>query len=194
MATENAPASGTATAAAGAAEIDYEKLAATIGKSLETRIGALVAEATKPFQDVIAKFEAASSAPPAAATTAATDGGKPKAFTLEDVSKLLDSKLQQQAASSKQAEERKGFVAAKLKDLPPAYQNQLGPDPSKWAAEEQAIRDQYKADFKIAGGTTPKVEGGNPGGSPPAAAVDVSKLSSRAKIEAGLKMTAHPVA
>jgi hypothetical protein len=180
MATETTPAAGATP------EIDYDKLAGALGKSLEAKLGEMIGAATKPLHETIAKLEAA--AQPAVKEVAA-EAGKAKALTLEDLSRLIDSKLGAQQQASQQAQARDAFLASKLKDLPAAYQKQLGSDPSKWAAEEQSIRDQYKADFKSAGGTKAPVGGENPGGAAAAQAVDVSKLSPRAKIEAGIKQS-----
>jgi hypothetical protein len=166
-----------------APEIDYDKLGAALAKALAPTIGGAIADANKPILESLGKLTAPA---PAAEADAGKGDGKGKPLTLDDVSKLLDNKLNAAQSSAQAAEQKKGFVADKLKDLPAAYQGQLGNDPSKWAAEEQAIRGQYKADFKTAGGTVPNVGGGDAKGAPPTQAVDTSKLKGRAALEAGI--------
>jgi hypothetical protein len=156
-------------------------------KALEASFGVAVASALKPFSEKLDAFEArfAQAAAPAAPAASDTKG---KALTLEDVGKLLDERLtaSQQTAAAKQA--RDAFAGDKLKDLPAVYRNQLGNDPSKWAAEEQSIRQQYQADFKVSGAAAPANVGGTPpaAGSAPASAVNLDKLSPTALISLGL--------
>ena len=83
-------------------------------------------------------------------------------------------------------------MAEKMKDLPAVYQNQLPNtgNAAELAAAEQKIREQYRADFKIAQPTAqPNVAGTPPTGAQPptAAPVDLSKLSPTQLVEQGLK-------
>lgn len=107
---------------------------------------------------------------------------KMKTDLLSEVKNLLTS--QKQTESQEKA--RSAFIAEKMKDLRPAYQNQLGSDPTKWAAEEQAIRAQFKEDFKGLGGKVEDKGGGGGGGEAPATKVDLSKMSPTQLITLGL--------
>ncbi len=111
------------------------------------------------------------------------DARAPKTLSAEDVVTLLDERDARRAGSEK----REKFLGEKLKDLPPAYRALLGSDESKWAAEEQQIRSQYQADFKVSGQKVPDVSGKQPGdAAAPSKVVDTSKLSPTQLIEAGL--------
>ncbi len=94
----------------------------------------------------------------------------PAGLTEEQVKKLIADATTTAQQDMSQKAARDAYIGEKLKDLPAAYRNQLGTDKSKWAAEEQALRDQFKADLEAAGvkkadlGNAAK-EGGNASGS-----------------------------
>lgn len=120
-------------------------------------------------------------------------GKKDGPLTGADVTRIVQEALAAQQQASQQTAARQQFQEGKLKDLPPAYRNQLGTDPGKWAQEEQAIREQFRADFKAAGGKVEDVGGGGGGGTPAGQMVDTSKLSAQQLAEMALK-TGRPVA
>jgi hypothetical protein len=156
--------------------------ATAIGKLINDAIGAALKPITdglgelaknqKVLADTFAadqqKAAEAAKAAAAATTTDAKKGEPPKPLTLEDVTKVVNDsvanqlKTREEAAASTEA--RNKFIGEKLKDLTPAYQNLLGNDPAKWAAEEQQIRDKFKAEITAAGLKIPDVGGGNAGG------------------------------
>lgn len=118
-----------------------------------------------------------------------------KAITAGDVTKIVTDALKAHQTTAAANDARRGFIAEKMKDLPAVYQNQLGNDAAKFAEEEQKIRAQYQADFKVTGGTTPVVKGdanGAGGGAAPSGVVDLSKLSPVQKISLGLKSLGDP--
>jgi hypothetical protein len=108
------------------------------------------------------------------AKTAAADAAKlkpgeaAKPLTADDVLKLttdrIDAALKARDDAAKAAAPRESYIADKLKNLPPEFSSKLGSDPTKWAAEEQQLRDQFKAAAVAAGFTAKDVGGGNPGG------------------------------
>ena len=168
-----------------AAPIDMKAL----GEAIATSVKSAVDAAVKPLADnqqalasALAKLPAAT---PAAEKDKPADAGKP--LTAEDVGKIVGEQLKGFQQQQSQSAERTRFQQDKLKDLPEVYRNQLGNDPAKWAAEEQAIRDRYKADFKAAGGKVEDVGGEQPGGQAPAASLDLSKNSPVQNIALGLR-------
>lgn len=166
-------------------EIDYDKLGAAVAKAN----AGLLADLIKPIADN-QKIIADTMATQAAAAKPA-DGAKaeaPKVLNAEDVARIVADSLKASQTSADAANSRKAFVSEKLKDLPAAYQNQLGADPAKWASEEQAIRTQYQADFKASGGKAAEVNGnaGAAGATTAAATVDYSKLTPTQLIAQGL--------
>jgi hypothetical protein len=114
----------------------------------------------------------------------------PLAATLAEVQKAQQA-AQDAAGKAIKAEDvsKRAFVAEKLKDLPAAYQAKLGDEPKDWAAQEQAIREEFRKDFAAAGGKAPAVDGGagTAGAAKPGATIDLSKLSGQQLIEVGLK-------
>lgn len=162
-----------------AAEIDYEKLAGALAK------------ANKPLLDALDKLAATPAATPAPAAAAEKKDEAAKPLTAADVAKIVADTMGTARASDQAAAARQATIETKLKDLPAAYRNQLGNDPAKWQAEEQAIRDAYKADFKAAGGADQtKDVGGNNGGAgaaKPAQTLDLSKLTPTQLIAQGLR-------
>lgn len=119
--------------------------------------------------DTAAKADAAKAAE-AAKVEAAKSGKQPEAKPLTEaeidarVQAKLDAAFKAQQATAQTSAQRDAFLATKLKDIPKAYQSQIGTDPAKWATEEQAIRDQVKADDAARGVVIKDVSGGNPGG------------------------------
>jgi hypothetical protein len=152
--------------------------AASGGIDLKTFTDMLGA-AVKPLAEAIAEIKAATAKTPSAP-------GQDRPLTAADVQKLLADALKAHSATTEQTTAREKFLGEKLADLPAAYRGQLGTDPAKWAGEEQAIRTQYQADFKAAGGKTPDVAGGAAGGEKVASAVDTSKLSGFELLNIGL--------
>lgn len=149
-------------------------------KAINAAIDAAIIAAIKPLNEQIGTLTQ---------QLADAKAKAPAGISAADVDKLLSEKLaaSQQSAEAKAAREK--FVGEKLKDLPAVYQGQLGNDPGKWPAEEQAIRAQFQADLKAAGVTAKPVDGGaGTGGAAKAGtAVDTSKLSGQSLIEIGLK-------
>ena len=82
---------------------------------------------------------------------------------------------------------RTAYIATKMGDLPEVYRQQLSGDPANWSSQEQSIRAQYRADFAAIMAKGPRVDGAAAGGSPPSAAVDISKLNPLQKIELGIR-------
>lgn len=156
-------------------------------KALGELIAQQVAAAIKPVADQVAELGKAKA--PEKPEKPAEPAQQAKSLTAEDVQRIVGESLKSFAASTQQAEGRKGFIAEKLKDLPAVYQNQLGNDPAKWAEQEQQIRTQYQADFKAAGGKVAEVDGaaGTSGAAKPNQTVDTSKLSAVQLMEMGLK-------
>lgn len=176
-----------------------EAIAASLTASLGPALATAIGEANKPLVEQLGKLQPpAAAAGNAAANTAGGNtaggntagagatGGKPAPVTAEDVAKIVAEQLKGFQQTSQQTAQREAYLGSKLKDLPAAYRNQLGPDPAKWAAEEQAIRDQFKADLAAAGVKPADVGGDQPGGQKPGQAVDLSKLSPVQKVMAGL--------
>ncbi len=153
-----------------------------------TAVQKAIADAMKPVTDSLAALtsnqkviadtmaaDAKAKAEPARQTDAAkakpADGKEPASpapLTAEQVSKLVNdgvaAVLKQRDEAAQSSAQRDAFVGEKLKGLPAVYQAKLGSDPAKWAAEEQSIRDQFKADLTAAGAKLPDVGGGDPGG------------------------------
>jgi hypothetical protein len=158
---------------------------AALTKSIIEQVTPSLIEGLKP---VIA--EQIKAAVPAPVTPApATKDAKPEALTAEAVAKIVADQIAAASQANGQKAARDAFQAEKLKDLPAAYRNQLGSDPAKWAAEEQAIREQFKADLKAAGLEPKNVggaakEGGKTAEQNP---VDKSKIDPVSRIEMGLK-------
>lgn len=167
-----------------------EAIAASLTASLGPALATAIGEANKPLVEQLGKLQppaaAAGNAAGGNAAGAGATGGKPTPVTAEDVAKIVAEQLKGFQQTSQQTAQREAYLGSKLKDLPAAYRNQLGPDPAKWAAEEQAIRDQFKADLAAAGVKPADVGGDQPGGQKPGQAVDLSKLSPVQKVMAGL--------
>ncbi len=64
-----------------------------------------------------------------------------------------------------------------MKGVPAAYHGKLGTDPAKWPAEEQAIRDGFKADLAAIGAKVPDVSGGTAAGTAGSAEVTAAAAS-----------------
>lgn len=162
-----------------------------------TGVVTALAESQKGVVETIAKLAPAAQPQPAAQPAAAAADNKP--LTRAELVSLLNERETQSRQASQLADQRQRYVAEKLKDLPPGYDRLLGNDPSKWAAEEQAARGQYRDFLKAQGITVPDVNGNPPasaapgGTTTPAAAsqIDLSKASPVQAIEMGLR-TAKP--
>ena len=179
-----AEAGNTATPPAGSGGIDQNALAQAVASAVAAALPAAIAEANRPITDALKGLQ------PAGAAQQGAQGGaadKAKPLTADEVTRIVGEQLRTFQQTTQQGQQRQQFQESKLKDLPAVYRDRLGADPAKWAAEEQQIRDQYKADFAAAGGTTPSVGGDNPGGKKPADTVDYSKLNATQAIELGLK-------
>lgn len=183
-----AEAGNTATPPAASGGIDTNALSQAIATALATALPAAIAEANKPMVEALrAQQPAAGTQGQAAAQGGQAGAAKAQTLTEQDVARIVGDQLKSFQQTTQQTQARERYQADKLKDLPAAYRNQLGPDPAKWAAEEQQIRDQYKADFGAVGGQGKDVGGDQPGGQKPAATIDTSKLSPAQKIELGLR-------
>jgi hypothetical protein len=132
------------------AAFDYEKLGAAVAKAMAPAF----TDALAPLAEQVGRLQPASTP----ATTPA-DAGQ-KTLTLEDIDKLVSTKLQavQQQSQSQQA--RQAYIASKLADLPEEYQGALGTDPAQFAAQEQAIRGRYKGLLDKLGVKPAEVSGG----------------------------------
>lgn len=123
--------------------------------------------------DAKAKADAAAAAAEEAKknpTTTTTAAPPAAPLTAEAVAKLaadaVTAAMDARDKAAKSSTERDAFIADKLKGIPAIYAAKLGSDPAKWAAEEQAIRETFKADLaKVPGVTVKDVGGGEPGGS-----------------------------
>ena len=164
-------------------ENDKEKTApATLDAAA---VKALIAESNKGFaetlaaiqanQKVIADTMAADAKSKADADAVKADATKSdaakkpaEALTAEAIQKLVADGIataaKQQADAAKGTLARDAFISEKLKGVPAAYHGRLGADPTKWAAEEQSIREGLKADLTAMGLTPKDVGGGDPGG------------------------------
>ena len=161
-------------------------LVADLGKTMQT-----LATGQQQLVETFGRAQPAaaqSAAPAPQATTAAA--GKP--LTLDDVARAVRDGLAADQQTRAKSEARDRYAAEKLKDLPAVYRAKLPAtdDAAALSAAEQAIRAEFKSDFAALGGRAADVSGTPPpGGQPPAAAVDYTKLSPQAAIEAGLKQS-----
>ena len=138
--------------------------------------------ALKPITDEIAALKGAASSPKPAAPV------HQEALTADQVGKIVADQLKAGKTEAAAEATRAAFITEKMKDLPSIYQRALGSDPTKWAAEEQALRTQARTDHGLLGGTTPTVAGTPPlGGVSPSAPVDLSKISGTDAIRLGLQ-------
>lgn len=155
--------------------ITLDQVNAAIATALKPITDALkpLADQQKILADTIAHDVKVKADEAAAKAEAAKKDGPGKAadakpLTLEDVARHTQEAITKALAAQKEQAQssaaRESYMAEKLKGLPPVYQKLLGNDPAKWAAEEQTIRDQFKADAAAAGLTVKDVAGGNPGG------------------------------
>lgn len=159
--------------------IDPKVISDAISAALATALPAAIGEAVKPISEAVAKLQPAT--PPPAA------GDKAKPLTAEDVTRLVSDSLKTFQQQTQQSAARQQYQGDKLKDLPPIYRDRLGSDPAKWATEEQAIRDQFKADRVALGVKVEDLGGGNPGGAAPTKQADLSKLSPTAALAQVMK-------
>jgi hypothetical protein len=162
-------------------------------ESLTRTFTASLAEALKPINDRLAKFETAP------APEAKTDGkAAGRNLTAEDVGKIVNDALANHRASESKRAARAAFADEKMKDLPRIYRDQLPEtdDVNQLQLAEQRIRSQYQTDFKAAGGAEEdaagaaggqSVGGANPGGAGPIQNVDLSKLNASQLIYMGLR-------
>jgi len=164
---------------------DYEAL----GKTIATSVSAAMAESQKVLAETIAKLAASVPPAPVQAAAAPAPAAKEKSVTADDVTRIVTESLKGFAANQQQATARNDFLGSRLKDLPSIYRGQLGSDPSKWDAEEQSIRKNYRDDLAAQGLKAPEVSGGQPSGATATRVVDYSKLSPRDLVVEGLKQS-----
>lgn len=84
-------------------------------------------------------------------------------------------------------DQRKAFIAEKLKGVPPAYAMALGEDPAKWDAEAAAITTRAKTELEAAGYKPADIGGKSTGGAAASTTPDFSKLNGQQLLEEGLK-------
>ena len=165
---------------------DPAALAAAVAKLAEnqTALTASLATMAAGQKQLLERLESSTAEKPAK-----TDGGEGKAITEERIAELLDQREQRRQQSDDVARRKAAALGGeKGKDLPDAYKRLVGDDPAKWDAELAAAREQFHADHKAAGNAPPKdVGGGDPGGRPPAAVVDTSKMNAMQELQLGLK-------
>jgi hypothetical protein len=144
----------------------------TVAASLAKTLPDAIASATKPLTDALAAL-------PKPAEAKADASKKDEPLTLDAIGKLIDSRLSATQQQQSTKAQRDKYIAEKLKDLPAAYARQLGDDPAKWAAEEQAIRGDFKTDYESKGFKLPPV--GDPksdgGTTPDKKPLDLSKMT-----------------
>lgn len=145
-----------------------------------------------PLKAKIAGLEAGTKKPDDAPAAPAAKPGS--ALTEDRLLAILDAREAKRSASQSVADQKREFVATKLKDLPAFAAKSLGDDPANWPAEEQALRSDYRASLAAAGVKPANVGGKEPGGKPPAKAVDLTKMSPSEKFELGLKQDEKPPA
>ena len=167
--------------------IDMDAINKSIAKTVATAIEA----SNKALIEQIGKLVPPAPAAPATPANPATPATPAPALTANDVAKIVGEQLKGFTSQQQQTAARDAYLAQKLADLPAAYKAQLGSDPSKWAAEEQAIRDSFKDDLGKLGLKVPDVTGSPtaaPGAQAPSARVAApeDKRSPIAKITAGL--------
>jgi len=119
-----------------------------------------MANDAKAKADEAAAKTAAAASPTSTPTATATTAAGQRRLTAEAVAKLLNDTLAARDQVAQGAAARNSFIADKLKGVPAAYHGKLGNDPSKWPAEEQAIRENFKADLQSLGLKAPDVSGG----------------------------------
>lgn len=119
---------------------------------------------------------------------------KPEPVTAESIGKIVADQIaaaqKSQQASDQSRQQREQFIANRLKNFPPAYQNQLGNDPAKFEEEAKNIEQVFKTDATKFGWKAPSVGGENAGGQSPAAVKpDLSKLSASELIRMGVQQS-----
>lgn len=166
-------------------QVNQDVIAQVVAAAVAKALPAAIAEANKPIVEALAKLQGA--APQQSQPQAAAAQTQP--VTLDAIQQLLEKKLSDHQQSAQLKARREAYQTEKLKDLPPVYRNLLGNDPDKWAAEEQEIRKQFRADLSSAGIQVPNVAGtaDTPGDAKLPNTADLSKLSPVQLIEAGLK-------
>jgi hypothetical protein len=165
-------------------KIDVAAIVRDAVKEAVAQTAASFAETLKPLSGRLDKLEA-TPAPAAATAAKAEPSGADKPLTAKE----LDARLEAHSAKQRASAAKSAFIADKLKDVPEEFHSKLGDDPTKWHAEEQSARERYRAVLKASGATIKDVSGATTGAGvkPPGEAVDYSKLSPTAAIEAGLK-------
>lgn len=130
--------------------------------------------------------------PPATPVASAASSAEPSAMALspDQVKRLVADALRERETAQTRSAARERWVRERMADLPEAYRRQLPEtdDPAALAQAEQALRQQYRDDFRIAGPPTPSI-GGDAGGAAPGEAVDYSRLSPLQQIGLGLSRT-----
>jgi hypothetical protein len=187
---------------------DPVAFAKELGQSIDKAVRDGIAQAIKPLAEsqkamadsltaqAAEKTAAAKKAGAEAEKAAGSEAGGAKPLTAEDVAKLLESRLDARDAAAKGTGARSAYLADKLKDVPASYQVKLGNDPAKWAAEEQAARDELKADLAKMGVKLKDVGGDQPGGvttssttaNTPAALKAIGLSDGEAQLAASMKL------
>lgn len=163
--------------------------AANAGLTVD-QVKSIIAEAIGPITTALGSLgenqkvlaDTLKALPPAAKADDAGKKDEAAALTPEAVTKIVtdailaDRKAQQTTGEQQQA--RQKFADTRLKNLPAAYRDRLGNDPTKWETEAAALAEAFKADMAALKITVPNVGGESSGGqSPQAVQPDLSKLS-----------------
>ena len=107
-----------------------------------------------------------------------------------DVQRLVNQSLANQQQASRLSGARDRYISEKMSDLPSIYRDQLPvtDDPATLTAQEQQIRERFRADFKLAHPNGAHSVGpGALGGVKPAEVIDLSRLSPTQLIAKGLE-------
>jgi hypothetical protein len=184
---ESAMADNNPAPAAGATQPDLAAQLATLAGVVTA-----LAESQKGVVEAIAKIAPApqqATQPPPQQPAA----GDNKPLTRTELVNLLNERDTQTRQAADLTNQRQRYAAEKLKDLPPVYATQLGNDPAKWAAEETALRQQYRGHLEASGVKIPDVSGNPPASTAPggtttaAGTVDLTKASPVQAIAMGLR-------
>lgn len=156
-----------ATASATPPAFDMAALGKIIGDAVTAAVKP-IADSQKAITDgLTAQADAAKAAAAPVKTEESAKGKATEAkppLTAEDVAKVVADTLTARDKTAAANKDRAAFIADKLKGLPASYAAKLGIDPAKFAAEEQTIRTEFKADMKALGFEVKDVGAGNPGG------------------------------
>lgn len=169
-------------------EIDYDKLAAAINKTIApgiaTSLGDALGKAFEPIArdqkilaDTLSKLPPAPATPPAKHETHTGDGGT-KPLTAADVAQLLDERDKKREGVAALEGKKRDFLAANTKDSKaPARYFQLGDDPNQWATAIKTGQETWEKEFAAAGGKVTNVAAPPVTGKPPETQLDPTKLT-----------------